>query len=45
MTNYEAKLILGIEDNKILTKSDLNKAFAKQISINHPDKNGSRYLT
>lgn len=29
MTNYEAKLILGIEDNKILTKSDLNKAFAK----------------
>ena len=29
MTNYEAKLILGLEDNKLITKSAINKSFAR----------------
>ena len=29
MSNYEAKLILGLEDDKLLTKKDINKAFVK----------------
>ena len=44
MSSFEAKLILGIENDTKVSKSVLNQAFVSHISINHPDRNGSNYI-
>lgn len=37
MTEVEAKYIMGLEDKEKLTPEDVNRAFAKMITNNHPD--------
>ena len=37
MTEVEAKYILGLEEKEKLTTEDVNRAFAKMITSNHPD--------
>ena len=38
MTEYEALLILGLENNKMVTQAEINKSYIKKIGINHPDR-------
>lgn len=47
MTEREALLVLGIEANDIsgLTKDNLRQRYRKLMIMNHPDKNGSVYLS
>jgi hypothetical protein len=41
MTQNEAKLILGFKENYNPTKEEIVKFYSYQISVFHPDKNGS----
>lgn len=47
MTEREALLVLGIEANDIssLTKENLRLRYRKLMIMNHPDKNGSMYMS
>lgn len=47
MTEQEALLIMGIEGNDImkLNKTMLKTRYRQLMIMNHPDKNGSQYLT
>lgn len=47
MTEQEALLILGIKEDEILdlSKSLIKKRYRQLIILNHPDKNGSQYLS
>jgi len=47
MTEREALLVLGIEANDIssLTKDNLRQRYRKLMVMNHPDHNGSVYLS
>ena len=45
MTENEAKLILGLSEEITPTWEEINKYYSYQISIFHPDKGGSRFLT
>lgn len=47
MTEREALMILGIEGNDILTldKKILKDRYRKLMVVNHPDKNGSQYMS
>jgi hypothetical protein len=40
MTEVEAKYILGLEEKEKITDEDVNRAFAKMITSNHPDTGG-----
>jgi hypothetical protein len=44
MTEYEAKLILGIDSLSGLSQNDLRKKHRQAMIMNHPDKGGSAYL-
>lgn len=47
MTEQEALLILGIEGNDILNldKKMIRDRYRKLMILNHPDKNGSQYIS
>ena len=45
MTQNEAKLILGFKENYNPTKEEIVKFYSYQISVFHPDKNGSWFIT
>ncbi len=45
MTEKEARLILGFNEEYIPTKEEISKYYSYQISVFHPDKGGSRFLT
>lgn len=47
MTEREALLVLGIEANDIsgLTKENLRQRYRKLMVMNHPDRNGSVYIS
>ncbi|KAF3992459.1 hypothetical protein FT663_00739 [Candidozyma haemuli var. vulneris] len=47
MTENEALLVLGIEANEIskLDRNLLRQRYRKLMVMNHPDKNGSQYIS
>ena len=45
MTDYEARLILGIEEIENPNHQIISSAFLKLISNNHPDRQGSEFLS
>ena len=47
MTELEALLILGIEGDEIVNfnKKLLRDRYRKLMILNHPDKNGSQYMS
>lgn len=44
MSNEEAKLILGFEEDEQVSLAKLRKQHKKLMMTNHPDKGGSKYV-